>query len=210
MLNLVIAMLVATVPTTIMFAAEPTAPAQPVWRNLGPGGGGWIQSICTSQPDVMYATLWTEPGRTTWQGGGGTPLEPDNGLYKPSGNQMTYFFEMFFSIDWWRLEPAHELILNQPSAPTAVDDPAWLTRMVMAKTPNGDLGVAYLPDNPLIQVDMTAFPTAMQAKWFDPVIGKYAPVSAAIPTDRPHTFVRSTGWEDAVLLLMRPTDTARE
>ena len=48
MLNLVIAMLVATVPTTVMFAAEPTDPAQPVWQNLGPGGGGWIQSICAS------------------------------------------------------------------------------------------------------------------------------------------------------------------
>ncbi len=23
-------------------------PAEPVWRNLGPGGGGWIQSICAS------------------------------------------------------------------------------------------------------------------------------------------------------------------
>jgi hypothetical protein len=45
MLNLVIAMLVATVPKTIMFAAEPTAPAQPVWRNLGPGGGVFVGEV---------------------------------------------------------------------------------------------------------------------------------------------------------------------
>jgi photosystem II stability/assembly factor-like uncharacterized protein len=27
---------------------SPPLPAEPVWRNLGPGGGGWIQSICAS------------------------------------------------------------------------------------------------------------------------------------------------------------------
>jgi hypothetical protein len=143
-------------------------------------------------------------------GGRWTPLEPDNGLYKPSGDQMTYFFEMFSSVDWWRLEPAHELVLNQPPAPTVIDDTAWLTRMVMAKTPNGPQGVAYLPDNAQIQVDMTAFPTAMQAKWFNPVSGKYDPVPGSIPTDRSQIFVRPSEWEDAVLVLTRSTDTARE
>jgi hypothetical protein len=123
---------------------------------------------------------------------------------------MTYFFEMFSSVDWWRLEPAHELIVNQPAAPTTIDDPAWLTRMVLAKTPNGDLGVAYLPDNARIQVDMTPFPTAMQAKWFNPVSGKYDSISAAIPADRPHTFTRPSGWEDAVLILIRPNDRKLE
>jgi len=85
---------------------------------------------------------------------------------------MTYFFQMFSSVDWWRLEPAHELVLNQPPAPTAIDDPAWVTRMVLAKTGSGDLGVAYLPDNAQIQADMSAFPTAMEAKWFNPISGK--------------------------------------
>ncbi|HUV67064.1 MAG TPA: DUF4038 domain-containing protein [Sedimentisphaerales bacterium] len=138
-------------------------------------------------------------------GGGWTPLEPDDGLYKPSSDQMTYFFEVFSSLEWWRLEPAHELVLNQPAAPTTVDDPAWLTRMVMAKTHNGDLGVAYLPDNAQIQVDMSAFPAAMAANWFDPMTGKYEAVSGAIPAERPHTFVRPSGWEDAVLVLTDPT-----
>ena len=134
-------------------------------------------------------------------GGGWTPLEPDNALYKPSGDEMTHFFDMFSSVDWWRLEPAHELVLNQLPAPTTIDDPTWLTRMVMATTPNGDLGVAYLPDNTQIQVDMTAFPAAMQAKWFNPVTGEYEAASRAIPTHRPHAFVRPSGWEDAVLIL---------
>jgi len=26
--------------------------AEPVWRNLGPGGGGWIQPICASLQDA--------------------------------------------------------------------------------------------------------------------------------------------------------------
>ena len=49
MLNLVIASLVATVPTTVVFAAEPNAPAQRVWRNLGPGGGGWIHGFAPAR-----------------------------------------------------------------------------------------------------------------------------------------------------------------
>lgn len=134
-------------------------------------------------------------------GGGWTPLEPDNSLYKPSGQQMKYFFEMFSGIPWWRLEPAHELVLNQPRAPAAIDDPAWLTRMVMAKTRNGDLGVAYLPDNAQIEVDMSAFPNAMKARWFNPRTGKYVAVTGVIRAAGSHTFARPSGWEDAVLLL---------
>jgi hypothetical protein len=30
-------------------AESQSAPAAPVWRNLGPGGGGWIECICASE-----------------------------------------------------------------------------------------------------------------------------------------------------------------
>jgi len=71
----------------------------------------------------------------------------------------------------------------------------------MAKTPEGDLGVAYLPDNAQVEVNMSVFPAAMQAKWFNPATGKYEAASRAIPTHRPHASVRPSGWEDAVLIL---------
>jgi hypothetical protein len=36
-------------------------PAEPVWRNLGPGGGGWIQSICASPQrsgELLVGPIW--------------------------------------------------------------------------------------------------------------------------------------------------------
>jgi len=181
--------------------------AQPYPLRMTRSGGYW--SMLSGAKGLTYGcggVCYWGYQKNEAIGGGWTPLEPDNGLYKPSGDQMTWFFEMFSSMDWWRLEPAHELVLNQPPAPATIDDPAWLTRMAMAKTSNGDLGVAYLPDNAQIKVDMVAFPTVMQAKWFNPVNGNYEPVSAAIPTDRPQTFTRPSDWEDAVLVLTRPND----
>jgi photosystem II stability/assembly factor-like uncharacterized protein len=33
---------------TVLYLQAGQPPAAPVWRNLGPGGGGWIQSLCAS------------------------------------------------------------------------------------------------------------------------------------------------------------------
>ena len=66
-----------------------------------------------------------------------------------SAFQMQHLHDFLAAIEWWRLEPAHELIRNQP------DD--VIRRMVLAKTAANDLAVAYLPDNEAIEVDMSVF-----------------------------------------------------
>jgi hypothetical protein len=66
------------------------------------------------------------------------------------------------------------------------------------------LAVAYLPDNANITIDMEAFPTEMQAKWFNPTTGKFEAASGTIPATGPRTFNRPVGWEDALLLLTKP------
>jgi len=66
----------------------------------------------------------------------------------PSAAQMTHLAEFFGAIPWWTLEPRHELVQN-PS-----DDP--LRKIVLAKSPEGDLAVAYLPDNAVATIDMQA------------------------------------------------------
>jgi hypothetical protein len=50
-----------------------------------------------------------------------------------------------------------------------------LERRVLAKSDNGDLAVAYLPDAGPIMLDMSRFPAAMQGRWFNPVTNAWTP-----------------------------------
>jgi hypothetical protein len=52
-------------------------------------------------------------------------------------------------------------------------------KMALAKSASGNLAVAYLPDNPNIQINMSVFPTHMKATWFHCDAGTYT----AGPTD---------------------------
>ena len=45
--------------------------AEPVWRNLGPGGGGWIQSICASPHDAAELFVGCDVGGFYRSGDGG-------------------------------------------------------------------------------------------------------------------------------------------
>ncbi len=121
-----------------------------------------------------------------------SPWDWQRGLSQPSSAEMKHMAEFFGGIEWWRLEPCPELIRNQP------DD--WTRRMVMAKTAQSDLAVAYLPDNSSIRIDLKPFSTPMQTRWHNPKTGERLsgePVSNAGES----TFSRPAGWEDALLVL---------
>ena len=107
---------------------------------------------------------------------------------------MQYLHDFLAGIEWWRLEPAHALIRNQP------DD--VMRRMVLAKTAAGDLAVAYLPGNEAIELDLSGFPAPLQARWFDPVNARYRNVSGRIENAGRHRFVRPAKG-DWVLWLQR-------
>ena len=85
-------------------------------------------------------------------------------MNRPSSTDMKHLAAFFRGLDWWRLEPRHDLILNQAL------DPA--KRMVLARSAAGDLAVAYLPDNPAISLEMSAFPPPLQWRWFNPATGQ--------------------------------------
>ena len=89
-----------------------------------------------------------------------------------SAFQMQYLHDFLAAIEWWRLEPAHDLIRNQPDDVTR--------RMVLAKTAAGDLAVAYLPNNEAIEIDVSAFPAPLNGRWFDPVQGGYTTIADRI------------------------------
>ncbi len=108
-----------------------------------------------------------------------------------SASQMGYMHDLFDSIAWWTLRPAHNLVQNQSSQDQ--------TRIALAKSVDGRLAVAYLPDNNSIQIAMGEFPTPMTGKWFDPRNGQYTNIgdianSGTYTLDRP-------GAGDWVLLL---------
>lgn len=111
------------------------------------------------------------------QGNGGLwkwvidPEKPDywrKALQWESAAQMRYLHDFLAAIEWWRLEPAPELIRHQPEV--------WTRRMVLARIPARDQAVAYLPDNEWIDVDLSAFSGPLSVRWFDPVLGRYDPV----------------------------------
>lgn len=84
-----------------------------------------------------------------------------------SAFQMQYLHDFLAAIEWWRLEPASELIRNQPES--------WTHRMVLARSPQRDSAVAYLPDNEAIEVDLAGFTVPLIVRWFDPVRGRFTP-----------------------------------
>jgi hypothetical protein len=111
-----------------------------------------------------------------------------------SAFQMRHLHDFLASIEWWRLEPAHELIRNQPDDVTR--------RMVLAKTAAADLAVAYLPNYAAIAIALSAFPAPLSARWFDPVRGQFTSLPDTITNEGTHRFVAPANG-DWVLLLQR-------
>jgi len=95
---------------------------------------------------------------------------------------MQHLHGFLAAIEWWRLEPAHELIRNQPKDVTR--------RMVLAKSAAGDLAVAYLPDNDVIEIDLSSFQTPLVARWFDPVKGRFTSVPGKVENRGAQNFAR--------------------
>ncbi|MBK9130641.1 MAG: DUF4038 domain-containing protein [Gammaproteobacteria bacterium] len=116
-------------------------------------------------------------------------------LARPSATQMQYMYELFSGLNWWDLEPAHGLIQNQSSD--------WLARMVVARTRDGGLGVAYLPDNDGIILDMSDFSGPMSVRWFNPITNVSLVDPTQVMNTGNHAFAKPGGWSDAVLVLQR-------
>jgi Protein of unknown function (DUF4038)/Domain of unknown function (DUF5060)/Putative collagen-binding domain of a collagenase len=160
------------------------------WRSWLSGAAGYTYGAGETASKVPGSSggvwMWvTDPEKADyWQ----------KALQWESARQMQYLHDFLAAIDWWRLEPAHALIRNQPGEPTR--------EMVLARAREGDLAVAYLPDNETIAIDMAAFPAAMSARWFDPVRNTFTGAGGPVRNEGTHVFSRPAPG-DWVLLLTR-------
>jgi hypothetical protein len=122
----------------------------------------------------------------------------------PGATQMSHFGRFFQSIDWHRLVPdfGRSIITDGCEEGSTLATTAWI--------PDGSLAVAYLPTARRIEVDLSRFNGKIQAQWFDPTTGKYAPVAES-PFDNKGTCRLMTpeknaaGDGDIVLVLSTAT-----
>ena len=158
------------------------------WRSWLSGASGYTYGAGDLPPKVPKGSgaVWkwvTDPEKYDyWK----------EALQWESAFQMQYLHDFLATLEWWRLEPAHDLIRNQPGDVTR--------RMALAKTAAGDLAVAYLPNNDVIEIDVSTFSAPLRARWFDPVKGGYTPMAGRVENRGTHRFTPPAKG-DWVLLL---------
>lgn len=146
------------------------------WRCWLSGVSGYTYGAGDLPPKVPQGSgavfLWvTDPSKYDyWR----------KALQWESAFQMQYLHDFLANLEWWRLEPAHQLIRNQPEGVTR--------RMVLAKSATGNIAVAYLPDNESVEIDLAAFPRPLTARWFDPVRNRYISIEGRVENHGIHRF----------------------
>lgn len=143
------------------------------WQAMDARAAAW-RSWLSGAKGYTYGAGDVPPKTPPGTGGGiwkwvTDPEKPDywkRALQWDSSRQMQHLHDFLSDIEWWRLEPAHDLIRNQPDKPMS-------RRMVLAKTAAGDLAVAYLPDNECIEIDLSTLSEPLAVRWFDPVHGHF-------------------------------------
>ncbi len=161
------------------------------WRTFLSGAVGYTYGAGDMPPKVPRGNgaIWkwvTDPEKYDyWK----------KALQWESAFQMRHLHDFLAAINWWRLEPAHELVRNQSADVTR--------RAVLAKSAAGDLAVAYLPNNEAIEVDLSTFPTPLKARWFDPVRGIYSALAGRIDNKEGTRRFTPPAEGDWVLLLQQ-------
>jgi hypothetical protein len=179
----------------------------PNWREQDARKLGWITWLSGSRGYTYGAG--DIPPKVPSGAGGIWRFNTDTAAYDywrkaivwPSATQMTLLRDFLAAIEWWRLEPAPELVQNQAGDPTCM--------IVASRSKSSDLLVAYLPDNAEIVLNLSSVTPGLVGRWFNPVNGRREPINEPIVPATGATFHRPAGWTDAVLLLTNPGRTMR-
>ena len=127
-------------------------------------------------------------------------------LDTPGVQQLEYMRSLFKSIAWYDLVPdqGHTLVTSGYGTFSAQGVEGTDDYVTAARTPNGRLGIAYLPQSTTLTVNMSKMRGPTTARWYDPTTGTYTAIGT-IPNRGTHSFTspadHSDGSDDWVLLL---------
>jgi len=104
--------------------------------------------------------------------GSGVPLPWQQSLAMPGAMQMRHLAQYFTSIDFGRLRPAPEAVVNQPGR----EEPRRF--IAAARTDRHDLLVLYVPEDRAVDVKADMLPPSPRASWFNPRTGEISVAEA--------------------------------
>jgi hypothetical protein len=116
----------------------------------------------------------------------------------PSSDQVSLLGRILRALPWWKLEPAPNRILNQPSDRSRL--------MALAMTSDRRLAMAYLPDNEALEADLTGCAPECDVLWISPVDGRWQDGKRLLSSERCRLVPPDR--RDWVALLTVPDSTA--
>lgn len=200
--------------TTDMFSSVPVKPVILIrtvthdFESSNPGSHnddltrktGWI-SILSGAKGFTHNSVYLPPPVPVGQGAGpdtGTDtlvIDRDENDLQDGSSFVTHMRDFFNSINWWELMPAQDMIRNQEMADSL--------QMVVARTLDLNIVVAYLPSNQRIVINMVEYPFNLRYLWFNPATGESLPEKKFSGGSANEIFNRPEGWDDAVLLIYK-------
>src|SRR4029453_6335556 len=78
---------------------------------------------------------------------------------------MKHLRDLFSSLDWWRLRPDQDALVDQPGR----ESPDRF--IAAARSESGDAFLAYIPEGGKIVIKMDRFKSGVAAHWFNPATG---------------------------------------
>jgi hypothetical protein len=109
--------------------------------------------------------------------GTGVPLSWKKALTMPGAEQMTNLYTFFTGIDFQRLRPKPEAVVNNPG----LQSPHRF--IAAAGTEKKDLLLIYVPEDRTVEILMDALPSSPEIRWWNPRTGERNP-AVAVVTDR--------------------------
>jgi hypothetical protein len=121
---------------------------------------------------LLYGNHYTWTFATGWQ----------QNLDTPGAHQIAYLRSFFTTRQWQNLVPDqnHKVVTAGYGTFDGNPDPFDTSDYVTtAKTPDGKLAVSYLPKGATVTVDLSQLTGTIDARWYDPSAGTYAPITGS-------------------------------
>ena len=112
----------------------------------------------------------------------------------PSSEAVVLLSRVLRAIPWWNLEPMPQRILNQPKERARL--------MAFALTADKTLGIAYLPQNESVILDLRGCAKACDTLWINPATGESR--AGATVTASPEVVLAAPDARDWAVLLVAP------